>query len=265
MTTPPPAAFDHLIHWVGDLDAAMSSYDSAGLATHAALTMPGFRNAAWGIDDERYVELATVDDWDAAMTSDYARGLEILRPAIDALGGDSTACSEGAATYGVNVPDIDATIERLRAAGHEVIVDEVRFDEKDAGFTEVHVADSPAHVPFFIAYDPPREVIATMRADHRAARGEQLAPDRPDIAALVVGSSTPKQDARHLGELLQIPSDGGTVALPGAAVRFTTDTPTGRGGSTSRSGLFGIEVTGLGHSAPFDIHGITVFPVERRN
>ncbi|GEM_PF-917863 len=259
MTTPPPAAFDHLIHWVGDLDAAMVSYDTAGLPTHAALTMPGFRNAAWGIDDERYVELATVDDWDATSNSSYARGLEILRPAITALGGgaegtEGTEGTEGAVTYGVNVPDIDATIERLRAAGHEVIVDAVRFEEKDAGFTEVHVADSPAYVPFFIAYDPPREVIATMRADHRAAQGEELDPDRPDITAVVIGSSTPKQDARYLGELLQIPSNDSTVALPGAAVRFTTEAPTG---------IYGIEVTGLGYSAPVELHGVTVFPVER--
>lgn len=56
-------AFDHLIHGVDDLEAASAAYDSAGLPTAPALTMPGFRNTAWGIDDERYVELATVDDW----------------------------------------------------------------------------------------------------------------------------------------------------------------------------------------------------------
>lgn len=242
----PPAAFDHLIHWVSDLDAATTSYDSAGLLTQKALTMPGFRNAAWGIDDERYVELACVDDWDATTTSTYARGLEILRPAIDTLDGD------GALTFGVNVPDIQSTIDRLRTAGHEVVVDEVRLEDKDAGFTEVYLTDFPSYAPFFIAYDPPREVIAQMRADHRAAQGEELPAGRPDINALVIGSSTPKQDARHLGELLQIPTDGGTVALPGAAVRFTTDAPTG---------IYGIEVTGLEHSAPFDVHGVTVIPV----
>lgn len=254
MTTTPPASFDHLIHWVSDLDAAISSYEAAGLATHAALTMPGFRNGAWGIDDERYVELAAVDDWDATKGATYARGLEIIRPSIDALSADG-GNGEGAVTFTVNVPDIDATIERLRAADHEIIVDTVRFEDQDAGFTEVFLPDTPGHVPFFIAYDPPRQVIAQMRADHRAAQGEELDPDRPDLSALLVASGSPEQDAQFLADLLQLPADGTTVPLPGAAVRFIGDAPEGA------TGLYGLEVTGL--TAPASLHGIDVVPVER--
>lgn len=241
-----PAAFDHLIHWVTDLDAAAAAYDRLGLPTHAALTMPGFRNAAWGIDDERYVELATVEDWEAVTTSKYARSLEILRPAIDALAGS------GPATFGVYVPDARASADRLRNAGHDVIVDEVRFEEKNAGFVEVYVRDAPPYFPFFITYDPPRAEIARMRAEHRAAEGITL-DGRPDLVAILARSPEPAADARALAELIGCNVDGTTVALPGAEVRFAEGTP---------AGLYGIAVRGLDPaSGPTEIAGVTVQPL----
>ena len=117
------ARFDHLIHWVHDLDAARSAYDTLGLSTHEALTMPGFRNAAWGVDDERYVELAIVDDWDAVARSQYAASTEILRPAIEELHGP------GLLTFAVDVPDVRATATQLREAGHDIVEVAVRFEE----------------------------------------------------------------------------------------------------------------------------------------
>ncbi|WP_066583343.1 VOC family protein [Corynebacterium provencense] len=243
MTTP-PAAFDHLIHWVADLDATTASYDNAGLATYPALTMPGFRNAAWGIDDARYVELATVDDWDAVQTSKYSRGLQVLRPAIDALDG------EGPLTFAVNVPDIRATIDRLRAVGHEVIIDEVWFEDRQGGFTEVHVTDVPHVTPFFIAYNPPREVIARMRAEHRAANGVVFDPDRPQLVALLVGSATPEQDAASLASLIGCGVRGTTVDLQDAEIRFDADAP---------EGLYGITVSRFGDE-PTEIAGLTIYP-----
>ena len=238
--------FDHLIHWVADLDAARTSYDEAGLTTHAALTMPGFRNAAWGIDDERYVELATVDDWAAVTASAYARGLKILRTAIDALSGS------GLVTFGVDVPDARTTASQLREAGHDVIEDEVWFEERGAGFVEVHVRDAPSYFPFFISYDPPRAELARLRAEHRASEGIELAPDRPDLAALLVRTDEPEVEARRLAELIGCPVDGTSVALPGADVRFDKGAP---------AGLYGIAVRGLGwSSAPIEIAGMTVLP-----
>lgn len=237
------AAFDHLIHWVDDLDAAMASYDDVGLPTHAALTMPGFRNAAWGVDDERYVELATVDDWDAVETSQYAKSLEILKPAVDALVGP------GLLTFAVDVPDARAAAARLRDAGHEVDDIEVRFEEQNAGFVEVFVRDVPAYFPFFISYDPPRAEIARMRAEHRATEGVSL-DGRPDLVALLVRSTEPEADARLLGDLVGRPASGSTVALPGAEVRFEEG---------PRTGLYGVAVRGLDPStAPTEIAGMTV-------
>lgn len=240
------AAFDHLIHWVDDLDAATASYDDLGLETLAALTMPGFRNAAWGIDDERYVELAMVDDWEAVATSKYARGLEILGPAIEALSGP------GLVTFGVDVPDARATAARLREAGHDVIEEEVRFEEQNAGFVEVYVRDAPLYFPFFISYDPPRAELARMRAEHRAAAGVTLDRYRPDLVALLARSDRPEADARRLADLLGCAVSGSTVALPGAEVRFEEGTP---------SGLYGIAVRGLDLSTvPAEIAGMTVQP-----
>jgi catechol 2,3-dioxygenase-like lactoylglutathione lyase family enzyme len=239
--------FDHLIHWVTDLDAATTAYDALGLRTQAALTMPGFRNAAWGIDDERYVELATVGDWEAVTTSKYAHGLEILRPAIEAVSGS------GPVTFGVDVPDARETADRLREAGHEVVVDEVRFEDRNAGFVEVYVRDAPTYFPFFITYDPPRAEIARLRAEHRAAEGITF-DGSPNLVALLARSPEPEADARRLGELMGSLVIGTTVALPGAEVRFEHGTS---------AGLYGIAVRGLEPSAgPTEIAGVTVVPQE---
>ena len=237
------AAFDHLIHWVEDLDSAMAAYDNLGLPTRAALSMPGFRNAAWGVDDERYVELATVDDWQAVPTSKYARGLELLGPAIDAVSGS------GPVTFGVNVPDARATAARLRAAGHDIVEDAVRFEEQNAGFVEVYVRDVPPYFPFFITYDPPRAEIARMRAEYRATEGITF-DGSSDLIALLARSDDPEADAHRLAELVGCPVSGSTVDLPGAEVRFERGAP---------SGLYGIAVRGLDPSTgPVGVAGLEV-------
>lgn len=244
MSSEQVAEFDHVIHWVDDLDAVMAAYAEAGLPTHAALTMAGFRNSAWGIDDERYVELATVDDWDAVTASKYSQGIEILRPAIAAVIGS------GLVTFAVNVPDARAIAERLRDAGHDVEVVEVWFEERNGGFVEVFLRDMPTYFPFFITYQPPRAELARMRADLRAQNGVTL-EGQPDLAALLVRSSDPEADARALGELLGCDTDGQEVKLPGAHVRFELGEPVG---------LYGLAVRGLGESASpsRDIAGVTV-------
>lgn len=239
------AGFDHLIHWVDDLDAAVEAYDSLGLPAQAALTMPGFRNAVWGVDDERYVEQATVDDWDAVATSAYAGSLGILRPAVDALGG------VGALTFAVDVPDAHRTAQRLRDAGHDVEVVEVRLEDRDVGFVEVFATDLPSWFPFFITYRPPRAEMARLRAEHRASEGVSF-DGRPDLTALLARSQMPEEDARRLGALLGCDVDGSNVRLPGADIRVET----GRS-----AGLYGIAVSGATASdGPVELHGLLVVP-----
>ena len=237
-------AFDHLIHWVDDIDATTTAYNDLGLEARAALTMPGFRNATWGIDDERYVELATVEDWEAVTDSKYAQAIELLKPAIDAMPGP------GLLTFAVDVPDVHVTAARLREAGHAVVESQVRFEDKNIGFTEVFLRDAPPYFPFFITYDPPRAELARMRAAHRAAEGAVHDSRGPDLAAILVRSIDPTAHARRLAQLLGCTAAGATVPLNGAEIRFELGTSTA---------LHGIAVRGLDASTEAtQIAGMTV-------
>ncbi|MDF0529059.1 VOC family protein [Tsukamurella sp. 8F] len=236
------AAFDHLIHWVDDLGEAMKAYEESGIPTHEALTMPGFRNGAWGVDDERYVELATVDDWEAVRASKYAQGIDILKPAVEALQGP------GLLTFAVDVPDARATADRFRAAGREVEVLDVWFEDRGVGFVEVFVRDAPSYFPFFITYEPPRAELGRMRAEHRAAAGIS-SEGRPDLVALLIGSADPEEDARKLAGFVGCPVRGTVVELPGAEVRFRQEAPLG---------LFGIDVRGSSIDGSTTIAGVMV-------
>lgn len=220
----------------------MTSYEAVGLPTQVALTMAGFRNAVWGVDDERYVELPAVDDWEAVATSPYAGSIEVLRPAIESLDGP------GLLTFAVDVPDARATADRLRQRGYDVEAIEVHLEEQGAGFVEVFVRDLPAYFPFFITYDPPRAEIARMRAEHRAKEGITF-DGRPDLVALLVRSPHPESDASLLADLTGSQRTGTTVALPGAEVRFEEG---------ASAGLHGIVVRGLDPAPPTLVWGMTV-------
>lgn len=254
-TTEHHCSFDHLIHIVNDLETAMAAYDDLGLPTHAALSMPGFRNAAWGIDDARYVELAVIDDWDAASRSVYGDALSAMRPAIEA------SRTPGPVSFAVHVPDAQAMAASLRDAGYQVSVCDIRFDDQidgqDTGFTEVFVTDAPAWFPFFISYSPPREVIARMRAEHRVAQGGDGEPSSthgPDLVALLAHSNSPSDDARLLADLLGCELRGTTVALPGAHVHFE-QTPS----PDTIPGLYGFTVRRAGLTeSPAIVAGATV-------
>lgn len=248
-------SFDHLIHIVDDLEAAMASYDNLGLPTHAALSMPGFRNAAWGIDDARYVELAVINDWDAATGSVYGDTLSVMRPTIEA------STTPGLVSFAVHVPDAQAMAVSLRDAGYQVSVCDIRFDDQidgqDAGFTEVFVTGAPAWFPFFISYSPPREVIAELRADHRTALGGDSEPPSAhgaDLVALLAHSPSPSDDARLLADLLGCELRGKTVALPGAHIHFEqTSSP------VTAPGLYGFTVQRAGLTeSPAIVAGATV-------
>lgn len=248
-----PYSFDHLIHVVDDLEDAMTCYNSLNLPTHTALSIPGFRNAAWGVDDERYVELATIDDWDATADSPYAHTLSLMRPSVEAT------TTPGLVSFAVHVPDAHATARALEAGGYDVRIADVRFEEKNAGFTEVFISDAPTWFPFFINYDPPRSTIAAMRADHRISQGGDPEPacvSGPDLAYLLVRSDSPAESTRRLAGLLGCRHDETTVHLPGAQIRFTPGAP---------SGLYGFGVRGApntpgtsGDEGTVDVHGAVI-------
>lgn len=251
-------SFDHLIHWVTDIDRAADAYRAAGLPVRDALTMPGFRNAAWPIDLIHYVELATVDDWDAVRTSVYAEALAALRPAVESLGGRS-----GGLTFAVHVPDAGRMAERLRAGVHEVVETQVRFEEHGLAFTEAFVLDGPLWWPFFISFDPPRDVLAARRVEARAqaeAKAEADAsttagPGPPasdaDLVGVVVTSGDPEASATGVAELLGLPVEhvAGAIRVPLPRVPLWFEP-----GATE--GIAGLLVSGIEVAAPVDVAGL---------
>lgn len=245
-------SFDHLIHWVTNIDQAAEAYRAAGLPIRDALTMPGFRNAVWPVDLVHYVELATVDDWEAVRTSLYAEALAVLRPAIEALGGRS-----GGLTFAVHVPDAGRMAEQLRAQGHEVAETQVRFEEYDLAFTEVFVLNGPRWWPFFISFDPPRDVLAAKRAEAQAeaeasgTAGPGWPKSDADLVGVVVTSSDPEAAATGVSELLGLSVEhvAGAIRVPLPRVPLFFEP-----GETE--GIAGLLVAGIEVATPADVGGL---------
>ncbi|MBK1789377.1 VOC family protein [Prauserella cavernicola] len=141
--------FDHLLHWVPDVPTAVAGYRAAGLPAHVNDELDGFQNGGWRLD-ERYVEILTITDERRLRTSRYAEGIEHLRPAMAAVGGD-----RGVLTFAVNVSDAHATANRLRAQGFELAEFAVTLAEHGVSFVEMFVRNAPVWTPFFITYTPP--------------------------------------------------------------------------------------------------------------
>ncbi|MET7640904.1 VOC family protein [Streptomyces sp. NPDC005438] len=230
-------AFDHLLHWVPDVPAAVEAYRAVDLPAHAHDALSGFQNGGWRLD-ERYVEILTVTDEEELRSSRYAEGLALLRPAIDALGG-----SGGAITFSVNVRDVRATAERLREQGHRVEEFAVTLEEHGVSFVEAFVLDGPAWAPFFITYDPPRERLLADIPPGSFSRGPH------DLAGLVVETPDPEGAAGYLAALLGCERDGWRVPLPGAEVTFE------RG---DREGIVALTLREGPPRPPAEVEGLTL-------
>lgn len=104
--------FDHLMHWVPDLDAAVQAYQALGFSIQPGGEHPGVgtRNAAWRID-ARYVELITVHDEGVARA-----GFGPAWPAIEA----TLRAGGGGLAFAVLVSDVAARVAELRARGVSV-------------------------------------------------------------------------------------------------------------------------------------------------
>ena len=104
--------FDHLMHWVPDLEAAIQDYQSLGFTIQPGGEHPGVgtRNAAWRID-ARYIELITVHDEGLART-----GFGPAWPTIDAM----LHAGGGALAFAILVSDVAATVGKLRSRGVNV-------------------------------------------------------------------------------------------------------------------------------------------------
>ncbi|WP_205669238.1 VOC family protein [Amycolatopsis suaedae] len=66
--------FDHLLHCVADVAAAVDDYTAAGLPAHTNEPFDGFQNGAWR-PDERYVEILSVVDHAEFAGSAFGRAM----------------------------------------------------------------------------------------------------------------------------------------------------------------------------------------------
>jgi catechol 2,3-dioxygenase-like lactoylglutathione lyase family enzyme len=184
--------FDHLMHWVPDLDAATRAYQGLGFTIQPGGEHPGVgtRNAAWRID-ARYVELITVHDEGVARA-----GFGPAWPAIDA----NLRAGGGGLAFAILVSDVTATVAELRARGVSVEDAQAGSLQQPDGSTVTwalaFLSEGPAWAPFLINYGvsgggvertlpgagiPDRSVVAGPRGpgDLRPCSKRKLAGGRP--------------------------------------------------------------------------------------
>jgi hypothetical protein len=207
--------FDHLVHWVPDLDAAIRDYQALGFTVQPGGQHPqlGTHNAAWRIDT-RYIELIAVRDEAAARAS-----LGPHWPEIDA----TLDAGGGVLGFGVLVADVPATVAGLRSRGTRVGDPQAGSLRRSDGSTKVwcgaSLREGPGWAPFFINYGRP--------IDEWAARFRQQGfPKDPwALHGVTVEVPDPAAGAGWLAdvlglEVLRIGPDAARVPLPGFAITF---------------------------------------------
>ena len=207
--------FDHLVHLVPSLDAAVRDYQALGFAVQPGGRHPGAgtHNAAWRLDT-RYIELIAVCDEPVARA-----GVGPGWPAIEEI----LRAGGGALAFGVLVEDLAATVADLRSRGVRVGDPQAGSIRRTDGSTgEWHTAslhDGPRWAPFFINYGFP--------VDQWTARfREQGFPKDPWVLhGVTVQVPDPAASASWLGDVLALDAvrtgpDAAEVRLPGCPVMF---------------------------------------------
>lgn len=207
--------FDHLVHWVPDLDAAVRDYQALGFTVQPGGQHPhlGTHNAAWRLDT-RYIELIAVRDEAAArarLGPDWPQLAAMLRS-----GG-------GVGAFAVLVADMAATVADLRSRG--VPVDDPqagsirRADGSTGAWQTAGLRHGPGWAPFFINYGFP--------VDEWTARfREQGFPKDPwSLQSVKVEVADPAASANWLADIfgldvVRIGQDVAEVRLPGCAITF---------------------------------------------
>jgi catechol 2,3-dioxygenase-like lactoylglutathione lyase family enzyme len=207
--------FDHLMHWVPDLDAATKDYQSLGFTIEPGGEHPGLgtRNAAWRID-ARYVELITVHDEKAARA-----GFGPAWPAIDA----TLRTGGGALAFAVLVDDVAAMVAQLRSRGVSVEDEQTgsiqQPDRSTVTWALAFISEGPRWAPFFINYGAPVDEWGTRFVEP----GSPMGPWSLDH--IVVEVSDPDGSASWLAGALglsvsHVGRDAVEVALPGCTTAF---------------------------------------------
>ena len=207
--------FDHLVHLVPDLDAAIQAYQGLGFTIQPGGEHPGLgtRNAAWRID-ARYIELITVHDAGLARAA-----FGPAWPAIEA----TLRAGGGGLAFAVLVSDVAATVTELRSRGVSYTDAQAGSLQRSDGSTVTwelaFLPEGPPWAPFLINYGvPPEEWSARFR--------EQGFPIDPwSLDHLVVETSDPAASAGWLAGVLGLPvvhvGRGAVgVPLPGCTIGF---------------------------------------------
>jgi catechol 2,3-dioxygenase-like lactoylglutathione lyase family enzyme len=204
--------FDHVMHWVPDLDSAIEAYRQLGFAIQRGGQHPalGTHNAIWR-SGSAYLELIAIRDPTVAAAAFGAQW-----PRMEAL----LASGGGAGRFAVQVENISQLVGVLRAAGIAASDPRpgsiTRDDGRTGTWTIVSVPDSPAWAPFFINYG----MSLAQRAEFLQPRGSQPAQWRID--QLVVETTDPESSASWLAQALGSERRPGTVTVPleGAHIDF---------------------------------------------
>lgn len=241
--------FDHLIHWVPDLDAAVRDYQALGFTVQPGGQHPQFgtHNAAWRLDT-RYIELIAVRDEPTART-----GIGPDWPEVDA----TLRAGGGAGAFGVLVADVTATVANLRSRGIPVDDPETgsirRADGSTGVWQSAGLRHGPRWAPFFINYGLP--------VDQWTARfREQGFPKDPwSLQSVRVDVPDPAASASWLGDVFEldvvrIGQEAAEVRLPGCTITFargpadriTTVVLTGRSAPTGPAAGLRYLATGCG-------------------
>jgi catechol 2,3-dioxygenase-like lactoylglutathione lyase family enzyme len=217
--------FDHLMHWVPDLDAATKDYQDLGFTIQPGGEHPGVgtRNAAWRID-ARYVELIAVHDEGVARA-----GFGPAWPAIDT----TLRAGGGALAFAVLVNDVAATVSQLRSRGVSVEDEQSGSMEQSDGsivtWALAFISEGPSWAPFFINYGAPVGEWGTRSG------GPELPLGPWSLDHIVVEVSDPPESANWLAGVLGLSvseraRDAVEVALPGCTIAFSggpVNRPTG--------------------------------------
>jgi catechol 2,3-dioxygenase-like lactoylglutathione lyase family enzyme len=194
--------FDHLMHWVPDLDAALARCAGLGFPPERGGRIgEHLHNAVWWGRELEYVELISVVDLEA-----WRGG---PRGPLAASRGATMAAGGGALQFAFEVDDLDAVVAAVRSRGiaiRDPAAGSIVFPGGNtAGWQAAWVDEGPGWRPFFIRYAVPRA--------ERLARRRAQQPPLMDWAfcSVVLETPDPASSAAWLARLLGLelaPVDG---------------------------------------------------------